>query len=83
MSWNAINTTDLFLRSNEATALTWTCPRCGHKQTERLTMSDLIVGASIECENVDVCGEEQAYFEVFLAVEGSYKGTNDRPLGGC
>lgn len=83
MSWNPIDITDLDLHLVD-NKISWTCPRCGHRQTffaDHEVINSLLYGLSIKCQNIDVCGEDQSYFELRLTVDyGGYKGLNDQPL---
>lgn len=61
----------------------FTCPRCGHRQTVRLTAKELAVdGKRVNCPNAAVCGEQNMFW--FLNSvdwgDGSYQDSCDVPL---
>lgn len=80
MSWNQIMEGEIEPTTHGALALVWTCPRCGYRQTVVLNADELFSFQKVSCQNVNVCGEGQSYFELVLSIEGSYKGLLDRPL---
>ena len=82
MSWNSIVIDDLNIESDDQCInITWSCPRCDHKQTSEVSISDLVYGTEVTCNNVDICGDRQSYFSLGFHLEyGSFKGLSDRPL---
>lgn len=80
MSWYPIYLGDLDLEI-EQKKIIWTCPRCGERQSTNFDVKDYLYGLEISCQNVDICGERQAYFELELSVGiNGQKGLSDRPL---
>ncbi len=80
MSWNQIYLDELNL-SFSSKKMTWTCPRCDKTQTIAFNANKLISGFEVSCQNTDVCGERQAYFELELNIGlNNQKGIADRPL---
>ncbi len=79
MSWNAIYLSDIDIKLKK-NKIIWRCPRCDLRQETRIKLRDLQHGLEISCQNVNICGERQAFFEASLNIVGSSKGLNDRPL---
>lgn len=80
MSWNQVYLGDLDLSFSKS-KMTWTCPRCNKRQSTAFNVSKLLSGFEASCQNIDICGERQAYFELELNIGiNGQKGTSDRPL---
>lgn len=82
MSWNIVERTeelDIDILLHQKMTLVWTCPRCDERQTKLIAISELF-DKEFYCQNVDVCGEDEASFNLSLEISGSYKGLTDKPL---
>ncbi len=83
MSWNPIEMDDISLtfEAGPLTRIFWICPRCNGEQIVDLDLPLLVHGIEIVCQNVNVCGERQVYFELQLSITYSgQQGLSDRPL---
>lgn len=75
-SWESIEIHELDLEAEGVLTITFLCPRCGKRQSQKVGGGSLKWGYEINCDN-PACGDREMYFELSFNVVGSKKGLKE------